>query len=149
MITRTQSNLLSAVVTTEFQLQPPVKAPGSVIPSPSISKCWFREDDDEQRVLLHKIFLEQFKVKARSLQIEAALTLSRKRDTFLLASTGYGKSRIPELFCSMFPKVSKPMVLILNPLDALGDNQVTTHLELQMIYFNPAHSATDSRLITG
>lgn len=53
-------------------------------------------------MVLHQLFLAQFKVKARSLQIEAALTLSQMRDTFLLASTGYGKYLVPDAFLSLF-----------------------------------------------
>ncbi|KAG0145355.1 hypothetical protein CROQUDRAFT_45859, partial [Cronartium quercuum f. sp. fusiforme G11] len=44
-------------------------------------------------------------------------------DTFLLASTGYRKSWIPELYLLMYPKGSWPIVLVVDPLDALGDNQ--------------------------
>jgi superfamily II DNA helicase RecQ len=41
-----------------------------------------------------------------------------------LAGTGYGKLRIPELYYQLLPKRKKGVVLVINPLDTLGDNQV-------------------------
>ncbi|PLW34060.1 hypothetical protein PCASD_14465 [Puccinia coronata f. sp. avenae] len=43
---------------------------------------------------------------------------------FLLEGTGYGKLRIPELYYQLLPKREKGVVLVINLLDALGDNQV-------------------------
>lgn len=91
---------------------------------PAINLKYLRSDDDEQREVIRNLFHSKYLVTARELQVEAVMSLIRKNNTFLIASTGYGKSRIPELFSMMFVKSSKPIVLILNPLDALGDNQV-------------------------
>ena len=71
------------------------------------------------------MFEQRYRVKPRPLQVEAVVSLINGRNTFLLAGTGYGKTRIAELFFSMFPRTPKPVVLVLNPLDALGDNQVS------------------------
>lgn len=57
-------------------------------------------------------------------QIKTVVSLMNGDNTFLLAGTGFGKSRVPELFFHMFRKGKKPVILVLNPLDSLGDNQV-------------------------
>ncbi|OAV98162.1 hypothetical protein PTTG_25827 [Puccinia triticina 1-1 BBBD Race 1] len=62
--------------------------------------------------------------EAKPLQIDAVANLARGRNTFLLAGTGFGKSRISEIYSKLLPQNTKPVVLVLNPLDALGDNQV-------------------------
>ncbi|KAH9441586.1 hypothetical protein Pst134EA_032814 [Puccinia striiformis f. sp. tritici] len=61
---------------------------------------------------------------AKEIQISAVVNLVRRRNTFVLAGTGYGKSRIAEMYWDLFPKHTKAIVLSLNPLDTLGDNQV-------------------------
>ncbi|OAV98576.1 hypothetical protein PTTG_11873 [Puccinia triticina 1-1 BBBD Race 1] len=43
---------------------------------------------------------------------------------FVLAGTGYGKSRIAELYFHLYAPEKKPVVLVLNPLDSLGEDQV-------------------------
>lgn len=60
----------------------------------------------------------------KKLQLKAAVSLIRGRNTFLLAATGFGKTRVAEMFFDcLTPGV---VVLMVNPLDALGDNQVST-----------------------
>ncbi|OAV93874.1 hypothetical protein PTTG_05012 [Puccinia triticina 1-1 BBBD Race 1] len=60
------------------------------------------------------------------------MNLLRGRNTFLLAATGFSKSRILEIYFSMLPKDGLGnaigVVVVLNPLDALGNNQVTKKL---------------------
>lgn len=58
-------------------------------------------------------------------QLRSAVSLANGQNTFLLSATGSGKSRVSELFFLMFPKVKKAVILVLNPLDALGDDQVS------------------------
>ena len=70
--------------------------------------------------------------QAKEPQIERVLSLLNGHNTFLLAGTGFGKSRVPEMLFHMFPKVSKPVVLVLNPLDTLGNNQVRSGLVFQV-----------------
>lgn len=69
-------------------------------------------------------FIKIYGVSAKKLQVDAIASLVNGNDTFLLAGTGYGKTRIAELYQQMFVKSQKATVLVLNPLDALGDNQV-------------------------
>ncbi|PLW51903.1 hypothetical protein PCASD_00814 [Puccinia coronata f. sp. avenae] len=63
-------------------------------------------------------------VEARPLQVNVVANLVKGCNTFLLAGTGYGKSRIAELYHQTLPKNRKGVVLVINPLDALGNNQV-------------------------
>ncbi|POW12128.1 hypothetical protein PSHT_04140 [Puccinia striiformis] len=69
-------------------------------------------------------------------QIEAVLNLARLRNTFVMAGTGFGKSRIPEMYAHLFAKTKNPVVLVLNPLDALGDNQVQEKLDQRFTAIN-------------
>ncbi|PLW32061.1 hypothetical protein PCASD_18452 [Puccinia coronata f. sp. avenae] len=48
-----------------------------------------------------KLFYQQ---PAKSLQVDAVLNLVNGRNTFLLAGTGFGKSRIPEIYSMMLPR---------------------------------------------
>ncbi|POW05922.1 hypothetical protein PSTT_09343 [Puccinia striiformis] len=79
--------------------------------------------DQDLRVEIAKISRERYGQEAKPLQIDAVVNLVRGRNTFLLAGTGYGKSRIPELYYRTLPSREKPVILVLNPLDTLGDNQ--------------------------
>ncbi|KAI7950372.1 hypothetical protein MJO29_009046 [Puccinia striiformis f. sp. tritici] len=81
-------------------------------------------DDSKLKSAIAALALKKYKQPAKPLQIEAVAHLARGSNTFLLAGTGFGKSRIPEIYYSLLPKTSKGVVLVLNPLDALGDNQV-------------------------
>ncbi|OAV93804.1 hypothetical protein PTTG_08326 [Puccinia triticina 1-1 BBBD Race 1] len=60
----------------------------------------------------------------KPVQLDSVIDLIHRRDTFVLARTGVGKTRIAEMYWDLFPKYKKPIVLVLNPLDSLGDNQV-------------------------
>ncbi|POW06150.1 hypothetical protein PSTT_09233 [Puccinia striiformis] len=61
----------------------------------------------------------------KRLQVEAVLNLIRLRHTFVRAGTGFGKSRVvAEIYCHLFAKTKNLVVLVLNPLEALGNNQV-------------------------
>ncbi|PLW25067.1 hypothetical protein PCANC_28000 [Puccinia coronata f. sp. avenae] len=60
-----------------------------------------------------------------------------------MAGTGFGKSRILEMYVHLFAKSSKPVVLVPNPLDTLGNNQVQekiaqnfTAVNLKKLTFN-------------
>ncbi|KNE91419.1 hypothetical protein PSTG_15166 [Puccinia striiformis f. sp. tritici PST-78] len=67
---------------------------------------------------------EKYKQPAKPLQIEAVYNLACGRNTFLLAGTGFETSRISEIYHTLLPKNSKGVILVLNPLDTLGNNQV-------------------------
>ncbi|OAV99991.1 hypothetical protein PTTG_01406 [Puccinia triticina 1-1 BBBD Race 1] len=59
-----------------------------------------------------------------------------------MAGTGFGKSRIPKIYFRLLPQNIKPVILVLNPLDALGENQVEekkgkfTAINLTKLSFN-------------
>lgn len=80
--------------------------------------------DTRKRKIITEVFVKQYKVQPRILQVESVLNLVNKKNTFLLAGTGYGKTRIAELYYHLFQKRCRSIVLVINPLDALGDNQV-------------------------
>ncbi|EFP83352.2 uncharacterized protein PGTG_08538 [Puccinia graminis f. sp. tritici CRL 75-36-700-3] len=62
--------------------------------------------------------------EAKSKQVDAVAALVHDRHTFVLAGTGFGKTRIAEMYHNLFQPDQKSIVLVLNPLDSLGDNQV-------------------------
>jgi hypothetical protein len=90
---------------------------------------------------------------AKPLQTKAVVNLVRRKNTFLLAGTGFGKSRIPEMFYKLIPKHTGAVILVLNPLDSLGNNQVSekvaagfTEINLTKLTFNPCEA---SKIRTG
>ncbi|PLW26717.1 hypothetical protein PCANC_26205 [Puccinia coronata f. sp. avenae] len=60
----------------------------------------------------------------KSLQVKTVSVLARGENCFLRAGTGYGKTRISEMFLNLFAGHNQAVVLVLNPLDSLGDDQV-------------------------
>ena len=58
----------------------------------------------------------------KELQVKAVSILARGHHCFVRAGTGYGKTRISEMFFNLFK--TKAIVLVLNPLDSLGEDQV-------------------------
>ncbi|OAV92968.1 hypothetical protein PTTG_27494 [Puccinia triticina 1-1 BBBD Race 1] len=79
----------------------------------------------------------------KTVQVEAVKSLVKQQHTFVMAGTGCGKSRISEMYIHLFAKSKKPVILVLNPLDALGDNQVKekidqgyTAINLKKLTFN-------------
>jgi superfamily II DNA helicase RecQ len=61
---------------------------------------------------------------SKPVQVDAVANLVHARHTFVMAGTGCRKSRISEIHYNLFAKTRKASVLVLNPLDALGGNQV-------------------------
>jgi superfamily II DNA helicase RecQ len=66
----------------------------------------------------------------------------------LHAGTGFGKSRVAKMYYDLVPKHIKGIVLVLNPLDVLGNNQVSekkkagfSAINLTKLTFNPAKAA--------
>ncbi|PLW18536.1 hypothetical protein PCANC_16183 [Puccinia coronata f. sp. avenae] len=88
--------------------------------------------------------LSRYSVPAKPLQIDTVVQLARGKNVVLLAGTGFGKSRIAEIYYDLVPKHTKGVVLVLNPLDALGNNQVSEKkaagfvaINLTKLTFNP------------
>ncbi|KAA1079242.1 ATP-dependent DNA helicase sgs1 [Puccinia graminis f. sp. tritici] len=76
------------------------------------------------KAAIGKLAQIRYEQPAKDLQIEAVYHLANGSNTFVLAGTGFGKSRIPEIYHMLHPKPSNAVIVVLNPLDALGDNQV-------------------------
>ncbi|KAI7962570.1 hypothetical protein MJO28_000664 [Puccinia striiformis f. sp. tritici] len=89
--------------------------------------------DTKLKEHIKKTALGFYGQEAKDLQVEVVFNLCQGRNTFFLAATGFGKSRIAEIYFKMFPLKSRVVVLTLNPLDSLGDNQV---LEKQQAGFS-------------
>jgi superfamily II DNA or RNA helicase len=66
--------------------------------------------------------VERFADEPKGLQVEAVSSLVRRGHTFVRAGTGFGKTRISEMYFGLFER--KVVVLVLVPLDSLGDDQV-------------------------
>ncbi|KAA1102624.1 ATP-dependent DNA helicase sgs1 [Puccinia graminis f. sp. tritici] len=64
--------------------------------------------------------------RPKDLQVESVLSLVRGENCFVRAGTGFGKTRISEMFFNLY--TTKAVVLVLNPLDSLGDDQVKCFL---------------------
>jgi ATP-dependent helicase YprA (DUF1998 family) len=79
---------------------------------------------EQWRLFKAKFMARWFNDEPSDVQLRTAVSLANGQNTFLLSATGSGKSRVSELFFFMFPKVKKAVILVLNPLDALGENQV-------------------------
>ncbi|KAH9448797.1 hypothetical protein Pst134EA_028094 [Puccinia striiformis f. sp. tritici] len=102
--------------------------------------------DEALKAAIAAAALEKFKQPAKPLQIQAVFNLARGKNTFLLAGTGFGKSRIPEIYYQLL-RGTGGVVLVLNPLDALGNNQVLekedagfTAINLTKLSFNEAEA---------
>ncbi|KAH9460132.1 hypothetical protein Pst134EB_008331 [Puccinia striiformis f. sp. tritici] len=83
-----------------------------------------KKNDDALRREISEISQFRYGQDAKPLQIDAVVNLVRGQNTFLLAGTGYGKSRIAELYFRTLPVREKPVIIVLVPLDSLGHNQV-------------------------
>ncbi|KAA1071521.1 ATP-dependent DNA helicase sgs1 [Puccinia graminis f. sp. tritici] len=59
----------------------------------------------------------------KKLQVDTVCNLARGYHSFVLAGTGYGKSRIGEMYFHLYAPQRKAVVLVLNPLDSLGEDQ--------------------------
>jgi hypothetical protein len=62
--------------------------------------------------------------RPEAFQVEAVSALVRGKKSFVHAAPGFWKSRIPEMFFSLYD--DKAVVLVLNRLDCLGDDQVSS-----------------------
>ncbi|EHS62995.1 uncharacterized protein PGTG_22755 [Puccinia graminis f. sp. tritici CRL 75-36-700-3] len=90
-------------------------------------------NEDELKGLIERQGLKKYNQPCKPRQVETVASLIRGRNTFLLAATGFGKSRIPELYLDLLCKDRsgdiQGVVVVLNPLDALGDNQVAEKIQ--------------------
>jgi hypothetical protein len=93
-----------------------------------IYKKLFEKSDEKLKEHIRKVSLETYNQHAKPLQVDTVFNLAQGRDTFFLAVTGFGKSQIPEMYYKLFPQKARAVVLVLNPLDTLGDNHVLEKL---------------------
>ncbi|KAA1072140.1 hypothetical protein PGT21_028752 [Puccinia graminis f. sp. tritici] len=105
-------------------------------------------NDDDLRTHIEKRGIERYKQSCKTLQVDTIASLVRGNNTFLLAATGFGKTRIAELYLDLMPKDKKGrisgVVIVLNPLDALGDNQVEEKKQADFSAINITKSNFDS-----
>ncbi|KAA1137117.1 ATP-dependent DNA helicase sgs1 [Puccinia graminis f. sp. tritici] len=80
--------------------------------------------DDKLKEFIKQSSMDTYQQEPKPLQVDTVFNLARGCNSFLLAGTGFGKSRISEMYFKMIPKSKRAVVLVLNPLDSLGDNQV-------------------------
>ncbi|EFP91556.2 uncharacterized protein PGTG_17610 [Puccinia graminis f. sp. tritici CRL 75-36-700-3] len=80
--------------------------------------------DEKLKEFIKQSSMDTYQQEPKPLQVDTVFNLARGRNTFLLAGTGFGKSRISEMYFKMIPKLKRAVILVLNPLDSLGDNQV-------------------------
>ena len=90
----------------------------------NVYKKVFEMGDHNLKEHINNVAEKTYGQAAKLLQIDAVANLVMGRNTFLLAGTGFGKSRIAEIYYKMIPHKQRAVVLVLNPLDSLGDNQV-------------------------
>lgn len=110
------------------QANPPEKMQPShdlELKNPTLSSKLLASSLDNQNEAVESKFRKKYPTdEIKNEQITTVVSLVNGDITFLLAGTGFGKSRVPKLFFHMFSKVKKPVILVLNPLDSLSDNQV-------------------------
>jgi hypothetical protein len=93
-------------------MTPPTRLPDKVDDLP--------DDSLKQPVTSHAASFYSNTPKA--LQVKTVMLLVQGQNTFVREGTGFGKTRISEMYFNMFKK--KIVVLVLVPLDSLGNYQV-------------------------
>lgn len=89
-ISNTHNSIIGATYNTDAQTE--------------ILRSYLRNNDKSRKILGGLVSCWSFNQPPRSLQIDPVLSLARNQDTVLLASTGYGKGRIAELFNLSFSR---------------------------------------------
>lgn len=97
----------------------------SITARPKLREELIGISEAQQAEIIRKLFLSEYGYEARTKQVEAVVHLINGRNTFLLAGTGLGKSRVPELLYLTYAEQYQPILLSIKPLDALGDDQVS------------------------
>ena len=100
------------------------KVTGDLSPA-TLSRLTLNSSDQELAKLVTWIFSKKYGQTPRLKQVESVVSLAKGHNTVLLAGTGYGKTRIAETFWMLFTKNCLAIVVVLNPLDVLGNNQVS------------------------
>ncbi|KAA1082097.1 hypothetical protein PGTUg99_018528 [Puccinia graminis f. sp. tritici] len=104
--------------------------------------------NDTLKQMISTQSIERYQQEPKKIQVETVMNLLCGRNTFLLAATGFGKSRISEMYLDLLPKDQHGRILgvvvVLNPLDALGNNQVEEKMAagfsaINLTYLNFTH----------
>ncbi|OAV91950.1 hypothetical protein PTTG_27815 [Puccinia triticina 1-1 BBBD Race 1] len=92
----------------------------------TLAKKWTRMDESALQQAIVDDCLPRYPENEppKPVQVDAVANLVAGRHTFVMAGTGCGKSRISEMYYNLFATTRKAVILVLNPLDALGNNQV-------------------------
>ncbi|EHS63911.1 uncharacterized protein PGTG_20892 [Puccinia graminis f. sp. tritici CRL 75-36-700-3] len=120
------SQAYKAIMLNQLSINRTIRTPRRVWSATGVNvyKKVYEKNDDDLKAHIGRVSLDFYGQPAKLLQINTVANLVQGRNTFLLAGTGYGKSRIAEIYFKLIPHVKKAVVLVLNPLDSLGDNQV-------------------------
>lgn len=103
--------------------------PNLIVTRPLLPQSLLNSSISVQRKHVKNSFNRWYKHQSsKDIQVNTTISLMNGLNTFLMAGTGYGKSRISEMYLQLFDPLQLPVVLVLNPLDALGDNQVNIPL---------------------
>lgn len=112
---QTQKDLLSPDIPTRSITLPPKKKPEFIDTT-----------EASQLKSIDNLFQTNYGYHGKDEQNESAVHLLHGRPVFLLAGTGFGKSRVPEVFYLAHDHTKfAPIILSINPLDTLGDDQVS------------------------
>lgn len=122
----------SATNISATQAQAPSSAPP--INARTQRKAQFLDASDASKnSAVGELCQEHYGYGARTQQQDTVVDLLNGLPVFLLAGTGFGKSRVPELFYLAHDPDSKPIILCINPLDGLGNDQVRNTLDLKFV----------------
>ncbi|EGF99941.1 uncharacterized protein MELLADRAFT_68146 [Melampsora larici-populina 98AG31] len=98
----------------------------SLTTRPKLQHHFVNTSEAKQAEEAGKQFEQMHGYPARTEQIQSVVDLLNECTTFLLAGTGFGKSCVPGMFYHVHDPTSSPIILCINPLDTLGDDQVSS-----------------------
>ncbi|KAA1069246.1 hypothetical protein PGT21_018211 [Puccinia graminis f. sp. tritici] len=116
-----------------FPVERDSRTPASSLSKPDFDKPLFTNENNatnpeaallDNFTALKKQALELYGDEAKDEQVEVVAALVHGLHTFVLAGTGFGKTQIAEMYHNLFQPDQKVILLVVNPLDSLGDHQV-------------------------
>ncbi|PLW24134.1 hypothetical protein PCASD_06699 [Puccinia coronata f. sp. avenae] len=85
--------------------------------------------------------MKRYQQEAKTLQVDTVMSLLRGRNTFVLAATGLGKSRIPEMHLDLLAKDCQGqitgVVVVLNCSRARNTLAIATNVTPQSLWLPP------------
>ncbi|EFP83283.2 ATP-dependent DNA helicase sgs1 [Puccinia graminis f. sp. tritici] len=73
----------------------------------NLYKKIYEKTDEKLKEFIKQTSMDTYQQEAKPLQVDTVFNLARGRNTFLLAGTGFGKSRISEMYFKMIPKMKR------------------------------------------